>query len=111
MSTALTITEMREQLEAAQKRLASTRTRADAAAKKLQATAVRTGAAYVAAKYTRSARASGQTPFSIGGLTTLQTFAVMGIIGGELIGGDTGDVLTAAGEGCLCAAAAELANT
>lgn len=107
----LTMTELREKYEALQGRFASTRSRADRAAKKLQNTAVRTGAAYAVTKWQRSTRASGGTPFSLMGLTPLQTVAALAIVGGEFIDGEAGEVVTAIGEGALCAAASEMANT
>lgn len=110
-TTGLTLTEMREQYDAMKNRLANTRSRADLAAKRLQNTAVRTGAAYLATKYVKTTRAQGQTPFAVFGLTPLQTLAAAGIIVGEFLDGETGEVVSAAGEGMLCAAAAELANS
>lgn len=106
----LTISEAREEIERLKGRVSSMRKGADFAARKVQGLAVRAGSAYLAAKYEASARASGAQPFSALGLTPLQTLAAVGIIGGNLVGGETGDVLEQAGEGILCAAAADLAR-
>lgn len=109
-TTGMTVTELREHYEALKARSSSMRTKANETAKKIQNTAVRTGGAWLATRYVKNTRTQGGTPFSLFGLTPLQTIAVLGLVGGELLDGEAGEVVGALGEGCLCAAASEMAN-
>ena len=110
MADSLTLTEARDEIERLKGRVRSMRTGADFAAKKVQGMAVRVGASYMAAKYEANARASGAQAFSLFGLTPLQTLAAVGVVAGNFVGGEAGEVLEQAGEGILCAAAADLAR-
>lgn len=110
MADGLTLTDAREEIDRLKGRVRSMRSGADAAAKKVQGMAVRVGAAYMAAKYEANARASNAQAFSLFGLTPLQTLAAIGVVAGNVVGGEAGEVLEQAGEGILCAAAADLAR-
>lgn len=110
MAEGLTLSEARDEIERLKGRVRSMRSGADFAAKKIQGMAVRVGAAYLGAKYEASARASGGAAISLFGLSTMQTLAAIGVVGGNLVGGEAGEVLEQAGEGLLCAAAADLAR-
>lgn len=96
-------TAVEKQLEKAKATLARVRNRTDERAAKLQRLGVAVGAAYLAGAYERNARNSGHAPQSIGGLDYRLAIAAAAYIGGEMIGGKTGEVLEDAGIGVLAA--------
>lgn len=95
--------ELRDENESLRKRLSNVRAAADEQARELWTAGVELGSAYAIEKYI-----AGGGSISVMGLSTRRTVAAGLYIAGVYMGGESGDMLKAAGRGVGCAETAAM---